>query len=334
MKYTKPSLSFEQQADLLISRGLLVNKRSNLVDILKAVSYCRLSAYWQPFIENTGNTWCFKKGTTLDMIWNPYRFDRQLRVLFVDAIERIEIAIRSQLVTLYTLNKSPFAYADEHFSDWADYKTKVLQIEERGGFLNGINGKKKCELPFVRDFLKKYGDSHQHLPFWLFIDFTDFGFLTLFLKNSDSAIINQISSNLALPTRVLKSWLRSLNTLRNKCAHHCRIWDITWGTPIVWPDMCVQREWFYSYSSDFNKWILPPTLTSPPSFPNNRTVALFFICRYLLKRVAPNSQWFSRVEKLFDDFTNKGVDIRAMGFPTKDWQSHPIWSHTNIARSR
>jgi abortive infection bacteriophage resistance protein len=326
MKYTKPSLSFEQQADLLISRGLLVNKRSDLVDILKAVSYCRLSAYWQPFIENTGNgTWCFKKGTTLDMIWNPYRFDRQLRVLFVDAIERIEIAIRSQLVTLYTLNKSPFAYADETFPDWTDYKTKVLQIEERGNFFNNAKGKKKCELPFVRDFLKKYGDSHQHLPFWLFIDFSDFGFLTLFLKNSDSAIIKKIAKDLGVSTQILKSWLRSLNTLRNSCAHHRQIWNVTWGTPPIWPSELLYRDWFYTYSEDRKKWILPKEPLGTPAFQSDKTGALLFICRFLLKKVAPRSQWYRRVEKLFEEYATLNVSFDSIGLPPQDWQSHPIW---------
>jgi abortive infection bacteriophage resistance protein len=326
MKYTKPSLSFEQQADLLISRGLLVNNRSDLIDILKAVNYCRLSAYWQPFVENTGNgNWHFKKGTTLDMIWNPYRFDRQLRVLFVDAIERIEIAIRSQLVTLYTLNKSPFAYADENFPDWTGYKMKVLQIEERGSFFNNVKGKNKCEIPAVRDFLKKYGDSHQHLPFWLFIDFSDFGFLTLFLKNTDSAIIKKIAKDLGVSTQILKSWLRSLNTLRNKCAHHCRIWDISWGTPPIWPCDRNLKEWSYIYSSERHKWILPTTQSPEPVFICDKTAFLLFICRYLLKKVAPRSQWHSRIEKLFESFADKNINFQSMGFPTLNWQSHPIW---------
>ena len=76
MKYTKPPLTFEQQADLLISRGLIADK-STLITRLKSVSYYRMSGYLYPF-RNPNDT--FKPGTTLDRIWQRYTFDRQLRL--------------------------------------------------------------------------------------------------------------------------------------------------------------------------------------------------------------------------------------------------------------
>jgi len=48
VKYLKPFLSYEQQADRLIERGLIAEKES-LVQILSNVSYYCLSAYFYPF---------------------------------------------------------------------------------------------------------------------------------------------------------------------------------------------------------------------------------------------------------------------------------------------
>ena len=48
MRYTKPPLTFSQQADLLISRGLS-GDREVIISRLRAVSYYRLSGYWHPF---------------------------------------------------------------------------------------------------------------------------------------------------------------------------------------------------------------------------------------------------------------------------------------------
>jgi abortive infection bacteriophage resistance protein len=326
MEYAKPSLSFVEQADLLISRGLIVNDREKLIRILKAVSYSRLHAYWLPFTSpSKGGAWHFNKGVTLDTIWDNYRFDRQLRVLFVDAIERVEIAIRSQLVTLYTQNKSPFAYIDEKFSNWEDYEEKIARAEKQAGIINGECGK-KCDLPSVIAFFHHYGDVHHHLPFWIFIDLVDFGFLSLFLKNEKGGIFVQIAKEMNLSPRVFESWLRSLNTLRNKCAHHGRVWNRVWGTRLFLPDERLHREWYETYSEELHKWIHPKKETpSKPSFINDRTAALLFICRYLLKRVAPYSQWHKRVEKLFEDYADQHIDFKAMGFPTQDWQSHPLW---------
>ncbi len=48
MKYTKPALTFEQQADQLIARGLRAD-RDQLVKRLEATSYFRLSGYLHSF---------------------------------------------------------------------------------------------------------------------------------------------------------------------------------------------------------------------------------------------------------------------------------------------
>jgi hypothetical protein len=48
MKYSKPPLSFESQADLLIARGL-VAYRTKLISRLEVVNYYRLSGYLYPF---------------------------------------------------------------------------------------------------------------------------------------------------------------------------------------------------------------------------------------------------------------------------------------------
>jgi len=49
MKYTKPALSFEKQAQLLLDRGLIAPDKDVLVKCLSTINYYRLSAYWYPF---------------------------------------------------------------------------------------------------------------------------------------------------------------------------------------------------------------------------------------------------------------------------------------------
>ncbi|MDR1359136.1 MAG: Abi family protein, partial [Coriobacteriales bacterium] len=87
MDYTKPSLTFNQQADLLISRGLICN-RDELVEKLMDVNYYRLSGYWNPFLRHDGS---FKNGTEFSTIWTTYVFDRRFRLIVFDAIERVEV---------------------------------------------------------------------------------------------------------------------------------------------------------------------------------------------------------------------------------------------------
>lgn len=94
MIYNKPPLSFPQQADQLLKRGLIAD-RDDLIHKLQQVSYYRLSGYWFPFRKFPDDH--FKKDTHFKTIWNRYVFDRQLRLLVLDGIERIEISLRTNI---------------------------------------------------------------------------------------------------------------------------------------------------------------------------------------------------------------------------------------------
>lgn len=69
----------------------------------------------------------FKDGTTLDMVYDLYKFDRKLRLLLFDAIERIEVAIRTQIVIQLSL---------KYGSHWQDNRSifrEPRQCRRRNG---------------------------------------------------------------------------------------------------------------------------------------------------------------------------------------------------------
>ena len=105
VKYNKPALTFSQQVDLLIARGLVVNNKKRVEKTLANISYYRLSAYMLPFKECQNGVVIdrFVPDTTWEMVYDLYKFDRKLRLLLFDAIERIEIAIRTQIVNQLSL---------------------------------------------------------------------------------------------------------------------------------------------------------------------------------------------------------------------------------------
>lgn len=83
MEYLKSALTLEQQADQLLNRGLIAD-RDELIKRLSAVSYYRLSGYLFPFRLKDADE--YQQGTTLQIIWDRYCFDRRLRVLVLDAL--------------------------------------------------------------------------------------------------------------------------------------------------------------------------------------------------------------------------------------------------------
>jgi len=97
MKYEKQAITFETQADQLIERGLIAD-RGELIRRLGAVSYFRLAGYLHPYriVDHEKNlTNRFRPGTALVEVWRRYCFDRRLRGLIMDVIERIEVSVRT-----------------------------------------------------------------------------------------------------------------------------------------------------------------------------------------------------------------------------------------------
>lgn len=74
MKFEKRALTFEEQADLLLSRGLAAD-RNELIKRLKATSYFRLSGYLYPF--RLAEAEDFKPGTSLELVWALCCFDQR-----------------------------------------------------------------------------------------------------------------------------------------------------------------------------------------------------------------------------------------------------------------
>src|SRR4051794_23633493 len=78
---------------------------------LQHVSYYRLSAYWLPFENPKGRGGPrFRPGTHFDTIVALYEFDRHLRLLMLDAIERVEVAIRGSWAYALAHQGGPHAY--------------------------------------------------------------------------------------------------------------------------------------------------------------------------------------------------------------------------------
>ena len=93
--FPKKALTFPAQVNLLRSRGMVVDDEAEAEFYLRHLNYYRLSAYWLPF-EADHATHCFKPETNFRQVLNLYVFDRELRLLVIDALERLEVSVRTQ----------------------------------------------------------------------------------------------------------------------------------------------------------------------------------------------------------------------------------------------
>ncbi|MEF9877520.1 MAG: Abi family protein, partial [Gordonibacter sp.] len=158
--------------------------------------------------------------------------------------------------------------------------------------------------PFALHFTEKYGDSHGLPPYWVLVNMMDFGQMFTLYRGASREIRKEIANNLGITPAVLDSWLKALNTARNICAHHGRLWNRTQGTKPFIPRKDV-------------RWHKPYEVAPEKIF------AVLTLLSYLLEYIAPHTQWRKRLLGLLG--TRSDSEIQRMGF-SKDWALCPFWS--------
>ncbi len=295
MKYDKPPLSFEEQADLLIKRGLVVD-RAFLIDRLKNVNYYRLSGYLYPYRQANDN---FKSGTTFEKVWHHYTFDRRLRLIIMDAIERVEVSVRTQLIYALAHTTKAFGYAKP------DAFPKLTPQEHERLIKTITDEADRGKEKFVDHFRTKYGDSHEHLPLWMAGEIMSFGCTLTIYRGVSDLIKRDIARHYGVPDEVFTSWLQTINVIRNICAHHSRLWNRELGVKPFIPRKNKYPEWH-----------------DPVAIPQHRIFGILTILNYLLKITAPQSQWKSRLFSLLDEYSR--ISRWSMGFPD-NWKESLLW---------
>jgi abortive infection bacteriophage resistance protein len=93
----KNPYSIADQIALLKQRGMLFNNEQSAHHFLENISYYRLKGYWWDMQEDV-TTHFLKPDTYFEDVIDRYNFDRRLRLILFDAIERIEIALRTKMI--------------------------------------------------------------------------------------------------------------------------------------------------------------------------------------------------------------------------------------------
>jgi len=295
LKYSKPPLSFEEQADLLMRRGM-EGDRSLIVQRLAAVNYYRLSGYWYPF-RSSDDT--FRPGTCFDDVWTRYVFDRHLRLLVMDAIGHIEIAVKTHVAYHHSHTFGPFAYATNPKS--------LPGLKHRDEFLARLRGEvERGRETFVEHFHHKYGEEHQDLPLWMLTEVLSFGSTLTLFRACPLPVANEVANAFSVPSKVLSSWLLCLSAVRNICAHHGRFWNRVLGVKPMIPRAYTHPDW-----------------NTPTTVPNDRVFAVLTICRYCLDQLGMLGRWPERLQDLLHEWPS--VPLHNMGFPA-GWDTGPLWA--------
>jgi len=221
-QFTKPTLSYDDQISLLKERGLIITDHSKAISYLKEIAYYRLSAYYIPYEKERH---LFQTGTSFEQITTLYEFDCKVRQILDNALERIELFLRSQISNTLAMSNDPFAHENiKLFSSPSEHRRWINKVHE-----DTANSKEI----FIRHYKTKY-DNFPTIPIWMVIEIISLGSLSYLYKNLHKDQQQKISKEIDLTYLVLEKWLHFFTYVRNICAHHARLWNRTMAiSPII-----------------------------------------------------------------------------------------------------
>jgi abortive infection bacteriophage resistance protein len=300
--YNKPCLTSEQHVTLLRERGLVIDDEARALRYLNFIGYYRLMVYgriYQPNARNGDHT--FAPGTTFDQILKLYIFDRKLRVTVIDALERIEVALKAVISNEMSTAHGPHWYAKKtNFQHAFNHRDFMKRVRERIGVGKPLSNQR----PFISHYFSKY-DKPPLPPSWMIFEVLSFGDVSYAFQNLHKQDQVRISQHFELPPKVLVSWIRSLSNLRNICAHH----EVLWNRKFLVNQPIVSKKL---------KNLIPD---------NTRVYSYLVIIKYLLGKISETKKWAKQIKHLVE---NEGPHLRhanvaeVMGFP-EDWHQIDLW---------
>jgi abortive infection bacteriophage resistance protein len=296
--YNKKALSLTEQIQHLKSKKLIILDEADVEQKLKFISFHRINGYTLGFREDkTDYSSNFICGTTFDDIFDCYVFDRELKLLITDALERIEIAIRTVMANILSDRHTPHWYTNfTLFSPSAKYETDIFPTIKR-------EIKRSQRNVFIKHYYDNY-NSPEHPPSWVIAEVISFGKWSIMFANLHDADKKAISAEFGFHYEEMKSWLETLSWVRNSCAHHARMWNTS---ILKSPRLKGLKKHGY-----------------PGTVPNgNCLYASLIIIQIFIKVIAPHSTW---KEKLKDLVLKKhsNIPVSTLGFP-KEWETMDFW---------
>lgn len=322
-EYTKPWASFEAQISTLKRYGLTITSPEQCTQILQEVGYYRFTGFLYPFRESE-TYFAPEKNREQIRVLDNYRpgtrdvdgfslidFDRNLRLLVLEGVERIELALRTQ-IGYVTGRVSTFAQLDlslfvESFTEPGPENSKSKHEE----WLARIESRQNnSDETFVAHFRNKYDNL---MPVWALVEIMELGQLARMYQGLSNSLATEIAIHFGAPNKkTLASWIVSINYVRNISAHHARLFNRKLVDAPSRPKIGQVPLLDHFRSEESSKQI----------FGVYNTLA---VMAYIIKQIDAESDWYVKVAKLFLQFpSSTGLEIASLGAPSQ-WADLELW---------
>lgn len=296
--FIKQAIAVDEQIAVLRQRGLVIQYEEQARHYLKHIGYYHFSGYMLLFQrgDRTDSHHEFIPGTTFEQVLDIYTFDRKLRLLVMDAVERIEIAVKGIMTNEMCIPYGPHWYMErDHFTDGFDFDGFMKSIHKD---IDHGKDRERVRNVSIRHYYETY-DTPAMPPLWMVFEALTFGTVSYMYGNLPHADQKRIADQFGLGVPILKSWLHATTIIRNLCAHHARLWNRLFTFKPRAPK---------SMEADFTT--------------NTLFYAQAAMLNVLMHRVSPESRWAGKLKDLFDEYP--AIPKARMGF-ADGWENSGLW---------
>ncbi|MCM1266469.1 MAG: Abi family protein [Bacteroidales bacterium] len=274
----KEPKTYDEQLALIQNKGFIIDDSAACINFLKHTNYYRLSAFFIPFRMKDGT---YQRNIPFERIQRIYQFDSRIRSLLFQTIEQIELYIRSTL-SYYLAHKygtlgylNPDIFSKRH--DAQKFNEKIRQcIHENSNSL------------VVNHHNAKYDGK---FPIWVIIEYFSMGMLSYCYSDLKSADQKFIAKDIfSSSASCIRSWLRCVTDLRNRCAHYSRLYYWTFPAIPLTPKHSIYQMDRKLFSQMIMLKYLYPDMTEWKGF------------------------FVAELEALIEEY-NSDISLKQMGFP-------------------
>lgn len=262
--------------------------------------------FWVDLIDDASGD--FKEDVFFEDIIERYEFDKMLRQILFNAIEILEVGLRTRIIsTLSLATNTGLWYLDDSLFENKEYHEDfVLDLKYEFG---------RSTDPFARDFISANANwdeeslAGDNPDAWMIIETATFGTLSKMYKNlkAQSPLQSAIANEFGLySSKDLSSWLEAVSVLRNVVAHHSRLWYRIFSKKPV------------NIKSHRDKWLSQDMTDNQ----RKRAYGVISCLLYLVNTLDPNNTMKKELLQLFSDHPQ--IPIYMLGF-TSGWNNNPLW---------
>ncbi len=219
--------NLDEQILEIKNKGIIITDELNVKDILLRCNYYNvINGYKRPFIvSNDPET--FASDTQFEEIFSMYNFDRQIREIIFSFILKIENTLRS-LIAYYFSE----AHGNSNYLVLDNFDTLQLASEKKSTIrkakimelISSINSTIASAIS-KKDYILHYISKYGFVPMWVLVNDLSFGQLSKFYTVMLPAEKIKVAQywNTILHSD-LESYIVTLSSFRNLCAHDDRIY--------------------------------------------------------------------------------------------------------------